>query len=364
MQKQKLRHNYYMRKALNLALKAKDARPNPYVGALLVKNKKIIASGFHRKAGLLHAEIYCLDKIKDKAKGATLYVTLEPCSHFGRTPPCVDRIVRSGIKKVVVGIPDPNPLNAGCGIKFLRKEGIKVEVGFLENALKTINAVFIKYITKKIPYVCVKVAQSLDGKIATKNFDSKWITGSLSRAFAHKFRADFDALMVGVNTVLRDNPLLLGTSKNLKIIIDTHLRTPPKARLFNQGKVIIVTAETASNNKQLRLIRRGAQIVKIKVNKYGRVDLSMMMRRLAALEISKILVEGGGELIGSLFDEGLVDKAIFFIAPKIIGGRDAISSVMGEGARRINGAVRLDDIKLRQIEKDFLIEGVVKCSRA
>lgn len=347
-----------MRKALDLARSAIDPRPNPYVGALLVKNGRIISSGFHKKTGSHHAEISCLNKAKNKIKNATLYVTLEPCIHFGYTPPCVNKIIETGIKHVVVGVMDANPKNRGRGIKLMRQNGIKVEVGFLENELNEINAAFIKYITKKMPYVCIKAGQSIDGKIATRVFDSKWITGSAAREFSRKLRNDFDAIMVGANTVVKDNPMLAGTSKNLKIAVDTHLKIPLAAKLFSEGKTIIITGDKIPRRKSAALIRRGVCIIKGKL-KNSRIDLRVMMKKIAGLGISKILVEGGGELIGSLFDEKLVDKTMFFISPKIIGGRGAVSSIMGKGVRRIKEAVSLRDVKTRRIGEDFLIEGSV-----
>lgn len=356
MPKQKS-NEHYMRRALLLSSKAKDPRPNPYVGAVIVKNNKIIASGFHQKAGTPHAEVIALDKAGKEARGAALYVTLEPCCHFGRTPPCVDRIINSGVKKVVAAMIDPNPFNKGRGVKLLREAGVKIETGVLENEAKKINTVFIKYISRKMPYVCVKAGQSLDGKIAARDFSSRWITSNASRQFAHKLRAAFDAIMVGVNTIIRDNPRLSGTSKKIKIIADTRLRTPPKARIFNDGRVFIVTAMKITDNKAKRLIKSGARIINVGV-KDKRLNLRQAMRKLAALETSKILVEGGGELSGALFDEKLVDEVKFFIAPKIIGGCGAVSSVAGKGVMDISKAVKLKDIKIKKIGEDFLIEGV------
>lgn len=356
------KHTYYMRKALNLALKSKDPRPNPFVGALLVKHNKVIAAGFHKKAGAPHAEVVALDKAGLSACGANLYVTLEPCRHFGRTPPCTDKIIESGVKEVIVGMTDPNPLNKGTGIKLLRNANIKVKVGVLERDARKINSAFIKYISQKMPYVCVKVGSSLDGKIATRNFDSQWITGPAARSFAHRLRGEFDAVMVGVNTLIRDNPKLSGTSKNIKIIVDTNLLTPVNSRIFADGKIIIVTTKKITDNKAARLIKKGAQIISVKAKK-GKVNLRSMMKELALFEISKILVEGGGELVGSLFDEKLVDEVKFFIAPKIIGGRCAVSSVMGEGVSWIDKAIKLRDVKMRNIGDDLLMEGFIRCSR-
>jgi diaminohydroxyphosphoribosylaminopyrimidine deaminase/5-amino-6-(5-phosphoribosylamino)uracil reductase len=358
-------HTYFMNLAIKLALKAKGkTNPNPLVGALVVKNGRIIGKGFHKKAGLAHAETIALDKAGDKAKGSTLYVTLEPCTHFGRTPPCVNRIIRSGIKKVIVGMPDPNPLNNDKGIQILRDHKIKVEVGFLEKKLKKINEVFIKYITERIPFVTIKAAQSLDGKIATKTGDSKWITSDKSRSLSHRIRKNYDAIMVGINTILRDNPKLdawFSEKQPIKIIVDSQLSTPQDANIFSgNNQVIIVTLpqRPGQETENRKILAKKARIIEVK-EKEGQINLKDMMKKLAQLQITDILVEGGGTLIGGLFDEGLVDKVLFFISPKIIGGKDAISSVMGKGIDRIDRAVRLTEVKLRRVGEDMLLEGFV-----
>lgn len=357
----------YIRIALNLALKAKGkTSPNPLVGALVVKNSRIIGKGFHQKAGSSHAEVIALDEAGKDAKGATLYVTLEPCVHFGRTPPCVDRIIRSGIREVIIGMIDPNPVNNGKGIDILKRQNIKVEAGFLEEDLKKMNEAFIKYITKKMPLVTVKVAQSLDGKIATRSGDSKWITSDKSRGYAHRLRGNYDAIMVGVNTVLRDNPKLDAwySRKNpVKIVVDSQLSTPQSANIFSKNsQVVIVTLLTqpGQETENRKILAQKAKILDV-MEKSGEVNLKDMLRKLARMEITSVIVEGGGNLIGSLFDDGLVDKVMFFINPnKIIGGRDAISSVMGKGITRIEQAIKLKEVKLKKIGEDFLIEGYVR----
>jgi diaminohydroxyphosphoribosylaminopyrimidine deaminase/5-amino-6-(5-phosphoribosylamino)uracil reductase len=359
-------HEYFMNLAYKLALKAKrlETSPNPLVGALVVKNKRIVGRGYHKKAGLPHAEMIALDEAAKLAKGSCLYVTLEPCTHFGRTAPCVDRIIKSGIKEVFVGMVDPNPLNNGKGIQILRTHRIKVKVGILEDKLKKINEVFIKYITQKMPFVTVKVAQSLDGKIATSTGDSKWITSDKARAFAHRLRADYDAIMVGVNTILRDNPSLsvwFSQKQPIKIVVDSQLSTPQDANIFSKdSRVIIATlpVKSGQETENRKILAPKAKILEVK-EKAGQVNLKDMMKKLARMEITNILVEGGGTLIGSLFDELLVDKVLFFMSPKIIGGKEAISSVMGKGILRIEKAVKLKEVKLRRIGDDFLVEGYV-----
>jgi diaminohydroxyphosphoribosylaminopyrimidine deaminase/5-amino-6-(5-phosphoribosylamino)uracil reductase len=351
--------------AMRLALRARYATsPNPMVGAIVVKNGKIIGRGYHEKAGFPHAETIALEEAGENAKGATMYVTLEPCVHFGRTPPCVDRIIKSGIKEVIIGMIDPNPLNNGRGIKILRQHKIMVEVGVLEDKLKRLNEAFIKYITRRMPFITVKIAQSLDGKIATKTGDSKWITSDKSRVYAHRIRRHYDAIMVGINTILRDNPRLdtwFSKRHPIKIIVDSQLSTPQDAHIFfKNSQVIIVTLPISAGQEteNRNILIKKAKVLEVK-EKAGQINLRDMLKKLAGLGITSILVEGGGTLNGSLFDEGLVDKVLFFISPKVVGGKNAIGSFMGQGISRIDKAVKLKDIKLRHIGEDFLIEGYV-----
>jgi diaminohydroxyphosphoribosylaminopyrimidine deaminase/5-amino-6-(5-phosphoribosylamino)uracil reductase len=362
----KKNHEYFMNKAIRLALKAKaETSPNPMVGAVVVRNGRIVGEGYHKKAGLAHAEVVALDEAGRKSKGATLYVTLEPCVHFGRTPPCVDRIIKSGIKEVIIGMIDPNPLNNGRGVSILKQHKIKIEVGILEDKLRRINEAFIKYITKRMPFVTVKVAQSLDGKIATRTGDSKWITSDKSRGYAHRLRQDYDAIMVGVNTILRDNPKLdtwFSKKHPVKIVVDSQLSTKQDANIFSKNsKVIIVTLPISpgQETENRKILTQKAKILEVK-EKAGQINLKDMMKKLALAEITNILVEGGGTLNGALFDEGLVDKILFFISPKIIGGKEAISSVMGQGILRIDNAIKISNMKVKRFGGDFLVEGYIK----
>lgn len=353
---------YYMRQAMRLALKSRGlTSPNPMVGAVVVKNARVVGSGFHRQAGSPHAEVVALDQAGSKAAGATLYVTLEPCTHFGRTPPCVDRVIKSGVKRVVIGMVDPNPVNNGKGIQILQLHKIKVSVGVLEDELRRMNEAFIKFITKRMPLVTVKVAQSLDGKIATRSGDSKWISSDVSRNFSHRQRQYFDAVMVGVNTVRRDNPALtpwFARHQPVKIVVDSQLSTPQDARIFDPpGKVILVTLPVGPGQEtpNRSVLATKARILEVKA-KAGQVDLRDMFKKLARMDITSVLVEGGGTLNGSLFDERLVDKVMFFISPRIIGGKDAISSVMGKGALRLEGALKLRNVRMRRFQEDILVE--------
>ena len=354
----------FMRLALELAKKARgETFPNPLVGAVIVKNNKVMGKGFHQKAGGLHAEIFALRQAGSGAKGATLYCTLEPCAHFGRTGPCVEEIIKAGIQEVCIGMVDPNPLAKGRGIQQLRKAGVRVHVGFLKEEISSLNEAFVKAMTKGLPFVTIKIAESLDGKIATSNSESQWITGEQSRDHAHRIRRFYDAIMVGLHTVLKDNPRLESfpeTDHRLtKIIIDSKLVLPLSARLFKTKQPVIIAAVKRNKAKEKRLKRKGASIFYTRP-KESRVRLKELLKELNRLEIRSILVEGGAELIGSFLDQKLADKALVFIAPKIIGGRRALSSVGGEGVRRLSQAICLENESYRKIGKDILIEGYLK----
>lgn len=349
----------YIRIALGLAGKAKGmTSPNPCVGAVIVKGGRIVGRGYHRFAGGPHAEIYALRQAGKKAEGATLYISLEPCSHYGRTPPCVDAIISAGVRRVVAAMKDPNPLNNGKGLRILRRNGVKADAGVLEAEARLLNEDFIKYITRKMPFVAVKAAQSLDGKIATRTGDSKWITGLEARRFAHKLRSEVDAIIVGAGTVLKDDPLLTVRLKGrvpqrrgkvplqrgkvkqpLRIILAGRSKIPSKARILNSmgGAVLIATTREKS----------------------GRVDIRAFLKELAKMEITSVLIEGGGETIASAFEAGVVDKVYFFIAPKVIGGRGATTSVEGEGIGKVGRAIGLKRTSFRKIGDDLLIEGYV-----
>lgn len=363
---------------LALALAAKGAgktSPNPMVGAVIVKNGRIVGKGYHRKAGLEHAEIAAIRDAGEKAKGATLYVTLEPCGRFGRTPPCAPAVIKAGIQEVIAAMRDPNPLNNGKGLMLLKKSGMKVTCGVLEKKAKQLNEVFIKYITTKMPFVTVKVAQSLDGKIATRARDSKWISSEESRAYVHLLRSRVDAVMVGAGTILQDDPLLTSRcvsgyrvqgagfragkiKQPVKIIVDDALKIPLTAKIFGKdspAKVIIATTKKGPKSRAAKFEKMGIEVLIIK-EKNDKVDLRELMKELGKREITSVMVEGGGELIGSLVDERLADKFLIFVAPKIIGGRDAVTSVEGLGAKYVSAALQLKNIKYRRFSKDLLIE--------
>ena len=358
-------HLKYMQRAFELAQKGKGfTSPNPMVGTVIVKQGKIVGEGWHKRCGGDHAEVDAFKKAGDKARGATLYVTLEPCSHFGRTPPCTHAIIKAGIKKVFIGVLDPNPLTHGKSLALLRKAKIEVEVGFLQEELTRMNEVFNKYITQNMPFVVAKCAQTLDGKIATATGESKWITSDETRKYAHDKRSEFDAIMVGINTVLKDNPQLNATRKDkflTKIVVDSSLQISLKAKLFQGAKpaqVIVATTAKASKKKIQEFSNKGVQVL-IAPSKGRRdhVDLKWLVKELAKKEIPYILIEGGGRLIGRALKDRVVDRLMIYVAPKIIGDQTAVSSISGLNIQKIEGVLELKEMSIQPIGTDFLIEG-------
>jgi len=360
------KEKYYMGLAIELAKKARNPSPNPYVGAVIVKNGRIAGRGFHLKAGDPHAEINAIRDAGKNVKGSTLYVNLEPCAHWGRTPPCTDAIAEAGIREVVIGIKDPNPLVNGKGITRLKKAGVKVSSGILEQESRKLNEVYTHYIIQKIPFVLLKTAMSLDGKIAARTGESRWISGEQSRKYVKQLRAKFDAVLVGINTVLRDDPELTTVYKftslqvykePLKIIVDSRLKIPLRAKLLKKPEEVIVAATNkAPKNKARQLERLGVRVLAIKAKK-DRIDIKALMKKLAEMEISSVFIEGGGEINASAIESGIVDKVLFFIAPKFIGGRDAKTPVEGRGIARMAQAAQLRNITVRRIGLDIIVEG-------
>jgi diaminohydroxyphosphoribosylaminopyrimidine deaminase/5-amino-6-(5-phosphoribosylamino)uracil reductase len=358
-----------MRKVLELAGKGRvTTSPNPMVAALIVKKGKIIASAYHRRPGGLHAEAIALKRAGKNAKGARLYVNLEPCAHLGRTPPCSKAIIKSGIKEVCCAMIDPNPLNNGKGKKELEKSGINVKVGILDKEAAKLNEVFIKYVTKKMPFVTIKVAESLDGKIATKTMDSKWITADESREYSHRLRSEMDAVLVGVNTIIRDNPFLTARKNRspIKIVLDSNLRIPEGAKIFSKKSpslnIVAILRKSLKDphilKKAERFNNKGILII-VCPGKDERIDLEWLLKELAELEISRLLVEGGGDTIAGFLEQGLADRVLFFIAPKIIGGRTAVTSVEGKGIEKISQAIKLKDVKVEMLGGDILVSAEV-----
>ena len=356
----------FMREALNAAAHARGrTSPNPMVGAAVVRDGRIVAIGWHRQAGTPHAEVHALNMAGELARGSTLYVTLEPCSHFGRTPPCVDAIINAGVKRVVAAMGDPNPLVSGRGFARLREAGIDVTVGVLEDDARRLNEVFLKRITTGLPFVMLKTAMTLDGKIATATGQSKWITSESARRRVHEWRNEYDGIMVGIGTVLADNPSLTARldipSRNpIRIIVDSRARTPLDANVVVDGKskTLIAVTERAPKQNIDALTERGVEIITAGSGEH--VDLKILMRELAAREITSVMVEGGGTLNFGLLSAGLVDKINAFIAPKIVGGRTALTAVEGEGFSSLDRAVELIDVETEMLGADILISGYCK----
>lgn len=353
----------YMKVAISLAKKAEGmTSPNPIVGAVIVKGGKIVGRGYHRKAGLPHAEIEALKDAGSDANGAAMFVTLEPCDHFGRTPPCTDAVIKSGIRKVVIGMRDPNPVNNGAGIKKLKRNGIKIVAGVLEKEAMGINRPFIKFITKKMPYVTVKLAETLDGKIATRTGDSKWISSEESRRYVHGLRGAVDAVMVGVNTVLRDDPTLLSvlsvSKQPARVIVDSTLKTPASSKIFatlGRSDIIMAATDRAPSGRIKSFRDLGVEVI-ITKSKDGKVDLKTLLKGLARRDIVNILVEGGGELAASLAERRLVDRFLFFIAPKIAGGREAVGAIGGIGISRMKDALMFSKVEVGRSGPDILVD--------
>jgi len=353
----------YMTIAMRLALRAQGkTSPNPMVGAVIVKQGKVIAQGFHHRCGGDHAEIVALKNAKTNVQGATLYVTLEPCGHYGRTPPCVEAIIRSGVKKVVIGTLDPNPVNNGASVRRLKKAGLATVVGILKDDLQKINEAFFKFIQDKRPFIVIKWAQTLDGKIATATGSSKWITAEKTRAFSHGLRDNFDSILVGVNTIIKDDPFLNGcrrSRKIIKIVIDPRLRIPLGANIFLKTdlKQIVIATSLRTNEKKARyLVKRGVRIVRCPMRGKN-LDLKVLFKELGRANIVNVLVEGGSRTIGRILKQRLADKALIFIAPKIVGDQKALSAVDGLGITDIGKTLKLKDFTVKTIGRDILVEG-------
>ncbi|MBW9147970.1 bifunctional diaminohydroxyphosphoribosylaminopyrimidine deaminase/5-amino-6-(5-phosphoribosylamino)uracil reductase RibD [Clostridium sp. CM028] len=360
--------NYYMRRALELSKKAVGfVNPNPLVGAVIVKDNRIIGEGYHEYFGGPHAEVNAFKNAKENVEGATMYVTLEPCAHYGKTPPCADAIVQNKISKVVIGMIDPNPLVAGKGIEILRSSGIEVTTGIMETEIKKTNEIFIKYITHKKPFCIMKTAMTIDGKIATSIGESKWISNEKSRAYVHELRHMVTGIMVGIGTVLSDDPELTTRreciiSKNpIRIIIDSTAKIPIDAKVLKcdeKTKTIVVTTKFAKETKIEAIKQKGAQVI-ITPSKNNRVNLNYLMRVLGDMGIDSILIEGGSTLNYAALEEGIVDKVITFISPKIFGGTTGKTPVGGQGIEHVSDAILLTDTEVTRFNEDIMIEGYV-----
>lgn len=357
--------DYYIKRTLTLAARAKGkTSPNPLVGALLVKNGRIISEGYHKKAGTPHAEVIAIKKAGNKATGSTLYVSLEPCCHKDkRTPPCTEKIISSGIKKVVIAMKDPNPKVSGKGIAELEKAGIQSIAGVLEKKARRLNESYIKHITTGTPFVILKVAMTLDGKIATPDGESKWITGEKAREMVHRLRGSSDAVMTAIGTVKADNPMLTcrvsGYKNPVRIIIDPHLETMLDSHVASCPPETIIVTRSPNTDVSLWKKFRDKGITFIEYQS-KELDLKWLMHKLGKLTITSILVEGGSSLSSYCLEAGIVDKVMFFIAPKIVGGKDSFTAVGGKSFRKLEDAYQIRDIKTRQIGEDILIEGYIQ----
>lgn len=356
----------YMRLAMQLAGNAIGrTSPNPLVGAVIVKDNRVVGCGWHRKAGTPHAEIHALNQAGELAQGADVYVTLEPCAHYGKTPPCAKALVEAKVKNVYGGLLDVNPKVAGKGFKILEDAGIHVEYGFLQDELRKQNEVFFKWIEHKKPFIVLKVAMTLDGKIATATGQSKWITNETSRAYGYKLRDIYDGIMVGINTVIEDNPMLtarVGGGKNpIRIVVDSSLKIDINANVVQDksAKTIIATTDKADKDKILKLQAQDVDVIVVDKDKNDKVDIEKLLDILGQQNICSILVEGGATLSGSFVAKKLVDKVYFFIAPKIVGGKEAKTPVAGTGILNLQEALALKDIQIEKLEEDILIIGRV-----
>ena len=353
----------YMRLALELAERGRGwTNPNPMVGAVIVKDGRVIGEGYHHRCGGLHAEREAFAACTESPAGATLYVTLEPCCHHGRQPPCTEAILEAGISRVVVGSGDPNPLVAGKGLSFLRAHGVEVETGVLQKECDALNHVFFHYICTTRPYVVMKYAMTLDGKIATRTGASQWITGESARERVHQDRHRYAAVMAGVGTVLADDPLLTcrmeGGRNPVRVICDTHLRTPLDSQIVRTAREVPTILACTDGARRAPYEAAGCRVF-VLPERDGHVDLSVLMERLGAAEIDSVLLEGGGTLNWAALESGIVQRVQAYIAPKLFGGKDAKSPVAGLGVELPAQAVKLKNTTVTQIGEDFLLEGEV-----
>lgn len=359
---------FYMKKAIRLAARGAGATsPNPLVGAVLVRDGTVVGQGWHEVLGGPHAEVNAIADAGGAARGATLYVTLEPCNHHGLTPPCTKAVLEAGIARVVCGMADPNPDVAGGGAESLAGNGIEVKSGVLERECRALNQPFIKYVTTGLPYVTLKAAATLDGYIAASSGDSKWVTNERSRRFAHRLRALSDAVLVGIGTVLADDPLLTARLSGKKacrqpvrIILDTHLRLPADGRLVRSrdvSPVWVVCGNEAPAGRERDLAGPGVQVLRMSS---AAIELGGLLTELGKRRISSLLVEGGGRVLGSFLESGLADAFHFFYAPKILGDPGAISMLAGSSRSRIADAVPVFGMKTRKFDGDLLVSGTFR----
>lgn len=356
----------YMAMALELAAQgAGHVSPNPMVGAVVVKEGRVVGQGFHQAVGGPHAEVHALDAAGADAAGGTLYVTLEPCNHHGRTPPCTEKVIAAGIKRVVSAMADPNPDVQGGGHAYLASHGIEVTCGVLEPAARRLNESFIKFIRTKRPFVVLKMAATLDGRIATRTGDARWVTGEAARALVHRMRHAVDAIMVGVGTVKADDPQLTARLEDgpgrdpIRLVLDTRLSMPKRARMLTQpstAPTYVVCGAESSDVDRRRLTAAGARLLEAPLKK-GRIELAALMPVLGKMGVTSLLIEGGASVAASALAADIVDKVVLFYAPKILGGDDGIPMCRGAGPIRMAEALAISDMTVEMVGNDILVQG-------
>ncbi|MBN2000792.1 bifunctional diaminohydroxyphosphoribosylaminopyrimidine deaminase/5-amino-6-(5-phosphoribosylamino)uracil reductase RibD [candidate division KSB1 bacterium] len=356
----------FMKRALRLAERGRGyVSPNPLVGAVIVKNNKVVGEGFHQKFGEAHAEVNAIQAAGDAAAGATMFVNLEPCPHYGKTGPCTEAILRAGIARVVIGMQDPNPVVAGKGVKFLKSKGISVVENMLSEKCTELNQGYLKFIIEGMPFVTLKIAQTLDGRIATSTGHSRWITSENAREYSHRLRSENDAVLAGINTIITDDPkltvyLVKGVSPK-RIILDSRLRIPLDANILSEelpNKTVVLTTEQASKEKISRIEEKGAMVVVMEADDRGWIPQKAIWKKLADMGITSVLVEGGNKVITECLKGEFGDRLTLFLAPKILGtGIDAVGDL---GIRNINSALRISDMSVKKFGNDLLITGSLK----
>ncbi|OJH39826.1 bifunctional diaminohydroxyphosphoribosylaminopyrimidine deaminase/5-amino-6-(5-phosphoribosylamino)uracil reductase RibD [Cystobacter ferrugineus] len=362
---------FFMRLALEEAAKGLGrTSPNPVVGAVLVKGGRIIARGYHRRAGTAHAEVVALEAAGSKARGADLYTTLEPCDHYGRTPPCSQALIDAGVRRVITASSDPNPKVNGKGVARLRRAGVEVLTGVLKDEADELNRPFFKAMRTGLPFVTLKAAVTLDGKLATATGDSRWVTGEQARAWVHRLRDRVDVILVGATTARRDNPQLTtrlpggGGKDAVRVVVDSHLRLPSTLQVFTQrspARTVVATLEDPSSRKARRFLATGTDVWQLP-EKQGRVDLEALMRRLAKEGLNHVLVEGGAEMYGSFLREELADELLLFVAPKLIGG-EGLSWSGSLGVKQMARALTVSPLAFEQVGEDLLLRARLSPSR-
>ncbi len=355
-------HERFMKRAIALARRGVGrASPNPLVGAVLVKNGRIVGKGYHLYQKKNHAEVVALERAGRQAAGASLYLNLEPCTHQGRTPPCVDRIVEARVSQVYVAVSDPNPQVAGKGIRRLRNQGIGVHEGLCRDEAIGLNEKYLHFMERKRPFVLLKLAMTLDGKIATGSGQSQWITGAQARREVHRLRYEYDAILVGVNTLLRDDPSLdvrwTRSNSIIKVILDSRLRTPPKAKLFNSSDGVIIFCGRLAPKKKFESLSKRATLIRVS-GKKGQLNWKEVLAQLARLKVTSLIIEGGARVAASALQTGIVQKIHFFYGPKIVGG-SGLSGIEDLGVKRLEEAIKLSGVRLKHLSGDFGVEAYV-----